>query len=312
MPLNVIVLEFDPIVRIGETEVRLETIALAVVLTLSLLVAGLIARVTPAGPLQVSANAGEGQARDPKGAETLRADDLLLISLGALPGAVVGGRLGYVLLHADFYAAHPALAIDPASGSLELTLGVVGGILSAAYVLHLLDTPIARWAHVAAYPLLLALGAGKMVQALGGDGQGLPADLPWATLYSGDGPWGSLGPEIASHPAQLYEGIATLLLLQFLTFAGMRGAFRRLDGSALLVGLALWALVRAAVATTWRDAPVLGPLRAEQLMALGLAAACALLLVVRRVRQREGVSSPRPAVAMERPRAPGGNLGSGG
>jgi prolipoprotein diacylglyceryltransferase len=312
VPLNVIVLEFDPIVRIGETEVRLETIALAVVLAVSLLLAGLIARVTPAGPLRVSANAGERQARNPEPGEPLRADDLLLVALGALPGAIAGGRIGYVLLHADFYAAHPALVIDPASGSLELTLGVAGGILGAAYVLHLLAAPIDRWAHVAAYPLLLALGAGKLVQALGGDGQGLPTDLPWATLYSGDGPWGSLGADIASHPAQLYEGIATLLLLQFLTFAGMRGAFRRLDGSALLVGLALWALVRAVVATTWRDAPVMGPLRAEQLMALGLAAVCVLLLVVRRVRRQQGASTPRPAVAMERTTAPGGNFGSGG
>jgi prolipoprotein diacylglyceryltransferase len=272
VPLNVIVLEFDPILRLGEAEMRLETVGLAIVLVISLLVAALIARTTPAGD-------GPGAGR--RGSH-LRPDDLLFIAMGALPGAVVGGRLGYALIHLDYYSAHAPYIVDPAYGSLELTLGVLGGVLSAGYVLQLLGAPLGRWAHVAIFPLLLALGTGKLVQVLGGDGQGSPTDLPWGTLYAGDGPWGSLGPDIASHPAQVYEGIAVLLLLQLMTVAVARGAFRASDGSALLVGLGLWAAIRAVVAFTWRDEPILGPFRVEQLLALGLAAGCAAILVARR------------------------------
>jgi prolipoprotein diacylglyceryltransferase len=269
VPLNVIVLEFDPIFRLGDIEMRLETVGLAVVLVMSLLVAAFVARATPAGGDPLERNA------------RLRADDLLFVTMGALPGAVVSGRLGYVLLHLDYYGTHPAFIVDPAYGSLELTLGVAGGVLSAAYVLRLLGAPLGRWAHVAIFPLLLALGAGKLVQVLGGDGQGLPTEVPWGTLYVGDGPWGSLGSDIASHPSQVYEGIAVLLVLQLMTVLVARGAFRAADGSALLVGLALWSLVRMAVATTWRDAGVVGPVRVEQLLALGLGMACTALLVGR-------------------------------
>jgi phosphatidylglycerol:prolipoprotein diacylglycerol transferase len=273
-PPNVIVLEFDPLLHFGDAEVRLETVALAVVFAVSLLVAGLIARATPAG-----------EPADRPGIRThLRADDLLFIAIGALPGAVVGGRLGYVLIHLDYYSAHQGAVIDPAQGGLELTLGVVGGIITALYVLRLLNAPVGRWAHVAVFPLLLALGTAKLVGVLGADGQGAPTDAAWGTLYVGDGPWGSLAPDIASHPSQAYEGIATLLVLQVMTILVARSVFRRPDGAALLVGLALWAGVRAIVATTWRDAPVLGPLLAEQLIALSVAAGCALLLVRRRRR----------------------------
>lgn len=104
------------------------------------------------------------------------------------------------------------------------------------------------------------------------------------------GPWGSLIPGVASHPSQLYEGFAALLVLQLMTIAAARGAFRAADGSALLVGIAGWAVIRVIVATTWRDASVLGPLLAEQLIALSVAAVC-VLMVVSRGRRRRGAEA---------------------
>jgi phosphatidylglycerol:prolipoprotein diacylglycerol transferase len=298
VPLNSVVLEFDPILRIGEAEMRLETVALAIVLVVSLLVAALIARATSVG-------AGAGSAAS---ASRLRLDDLLFITMGALPGAVVGGRLGYVLLHLDYYSVHPAQIVDPAYGSLELTVGVVGGVLTAAYVLRLLGAPVGRWAGVAVFPLLLVLGAGKLVLVLGGDGQGIPADLPWATSYGGDGPWGSLGPEIPAHPAQVYEGLATLLLLLVMIVLVRRGMVTTAGGSALLVGLGLWGVLRALVAVTWRDALALGPLKAEQVIALTVAAACGVFLLAGRRRWRAGPIGPGPAST----RMAGGGRTAGG
>jgi len=271
VPLNVIILEFEPIVRFGDAEMRLETLALALVLVVSLLVAGLIARATPAG-------SGPGELGR---SSHLRPEDLLFVALGILPGAALGGRIGYGLIHLDYYRANPGELMNPAQGNLELTLAVLGGTLTAAYVLRLLDAPVGRWAHVSVFPLLLALGGGKLSQVLGGDGQGLPSDLPWATVYVAEGPWGSLAPALASHPAQVYEGIITLVILQVMTVLVGLGLFRRKDGAALLVGVAAWAVARAVVATTWRDATVLGSLRAEQLIALAVAAGCILLLGIR-------------------------------
>ena len=210
----------------------------------------------------------------------LRLDDLIFIGLAILPGAVIGGRVGYVLAHLDFYKANSLAAVDPARGSLELTLGIVGGGLTGAIAAVLLGESIGRWLHVAALPLLAAITLGKIAQALGGEGQGSPTDLPWATNYVGDGPWGSLAPAIPSHPSQLYEAGATFVVLVLMTWLIAAGVFERRDGRAFLVALALWLAARAGIATTWRDPAIAGSLSAEQILCLALCAMCLLLVPV--------------------------------
>ena len=175
---------------------RWQTVALVAIVATGLIIAGLSAR-----------------------RNGLRADDLLFIAVATVPGAVIGGRLGYLLLHLDYYRTHTEAILDPGQGSLELALGIVGGTLSGAYVAGLLGAPIGRWLRAVALPLLFVLGAGKLAMVLDGAGQGQPVDLPWATAYLGPGPWGSLAPDLPSHPSQAYEGIAVLAILAFVTVA---------------------------------------------------------------------------------------------
>jgi len=261
VPTAVIELDFDPILRLGDDiVVRWQTVALGAVIALSLALAAFFGRRAQ-----------------------LRSDDLLFIVIGIVPGAIVGGRLGYAVLHLDFYATDPLALVDPAKGSLELVGAVVGGLLSGGYIASLLEAPVARWLHMAAGPLLLALGLGKLTLALGGAGQGSRSDLSWATTYTGPGPWASLAADLPAHPAQVYEGLATLVVwLVVAAVARAGGPFRRRDGRVLALGLLLWAIARGAVATTWRDTPVIGPIRAEQLLALALAVGCGVVLLLGR------------------------------
>ena len=256
MPLGVVLLSFDPVLRLSDTaSVRYETIALAVVLFLGLLLAARIGSQTPTvGPYVP--------------APGLRVDDLVFIVFAAVPGAIVGGRLGAVLDHVDYYQAYPGAIVDPGQGGLTLTLAVPFGILTGALIARLLGAPVGRWLHATALPLLFVLAAGKLIAVLGGTGQGNPTDLLWATSYGGPGPWGSLGADIPSHPAQVYEAILVTLAIGGLVAASRLEVVARLDGAAMFVALGLWAGARFLVAFTWRDAPVLGPLRAEHLLAL--------------------------------------------
>jgi hypothetical protein len=81
----------------------------------------------------------------------------------------------------------------------------------------------------------------------------------------------------------VYEALLTVVVAIVLVVASALGAFRRPDGIAWLAAVGGWAVARVVVATTWRDAPVLGPLRAEQLLAIGLVATCVLVgLAMRR------------------------------
>jgi phosphatidylglycerol:prolipoprotein diacylglycerol transferase len=254
VPVALIALDFDPILRLGDVTIRWQTVALTGIVLAAILLAGLAAR-----------RAG------------LRPDDLLFIVVGITPGAVVGGRLGYVLAHADYYAANPAAIVDPGHGSASLALAVLGGLASGAVVARLLGTPVTPWLRVAAVPVLLAIGLGKLAMVLTGSGQGAPTDLEWATTFVGPGPWGSLAPDIPSHPSQVYEGVATLVVAALVGVGMAFGAFRRSGRRVFLLALGLWAVARFIVGTTWRDAEVLGPLNAEQLVTLAVVLVCGVL-----------------------------------
>src|SRR6187431_1153918 len=271
VPIAVIAFDFDPLLRLGDSlVVRWQTVALAAAIAASLTVAGVIGR-----------RAG------------LRSDDLLYIAVGAVPGAVIGGRIGQLLIAPDAFAVGPLSVFDPAIGGLELGLAVVGGVLSATYVAKLLGAPVGRWATALALPLLVALGAGKISMALGGSGQGSLLDAAWATAYLGPGPWGSLAPALPSHPSQLYEGSATLILGLLLLVSGIGDGSAAREGRLLLVAVAGWAAIRAVVSTTWRDPVVLGPVPAGGVIAgaIVVGAAVTLVAIGQRTRQARARTS---------------------
>ena len=281
MPLGVITLAFDPVVELSDTSsVRVETIALAVVLFLGLVLAARMAQITPSiGPYVP--------------APGLRFDDLVFILVGAVPGAIAGGRTGYVLDHLAYYKNNPAAILDPAQGGLTLTLAVPLGILTGGFIARLLGAPVVRWLHAAAFPLLFVLAAGKLVGVLGATGQGAPSELPWATAYAGAGPWGVLAPEIASHPAQVYEAVLVGLAIAGLAAAGRIEVIARRDGAAMFAAIGLWAIARFLVAFTWRDPTALGPLRMEQLLDIALLAVAGLGLIERARAPLEAPIEPR-------------------
>jgi phosphatidylglycerol:prolipoprotein diacylglycerol transferase len=251
--LAVVELSFDPILRLGDLEVRVATVFLAGILLAGLLLAARIGLLTP----QVSPFVPP---------PSLRPDDIPFLVLGIAPGAVIGGRLEYVLVHLDYYGANAAAIVDPGQGGLGLGLAVVGGILGGIAIARLIGAQADRWMHAAALPVLFVLAAGKLAAVLAAEGQGAPTDLAWATAYHGPGPWGALAADIPSHPSQVYEALGTTVVLAVVVIALRAGVFARRDGSALLAGVALWAVGRAIVAFTWRDALVAGPFMTAHLI----------------------------------------------
>ena len=170
--------------------VRWETLLGAAAVLVALLFAAAIARGTP---LDLSAPADWPSPDPDDGPNHLRADDLLYMAVAALPGAVLGGRLGYALIHLDYYRANPSALVDITKGGLELSMGVVGGTITASIVAMLLGAPLGRWLHALAIPLLVLLGLVKFAMVFGGTGQGMPTDFSLATRYLGAGTVGLAG-----------------------------------------------------------------------------------------------------------------------
>jgi prolipoprotein diacylglyceryltransferase len=281
--IAVIELSFQPDAIVAGIDVRLETVALAAVVLVALLLAARIARLTPVDPARPLGEprplTGE-PAGEPAEPARLRLDDLLILVTAAVPGAIVGGRVGYGLVHLDVFGADPGALLDSTRGGLELPLAVLGGTVGASIAAAILDAPIRRWLHAATLPILLAIAGGKLAMALGGAGQGLPFDGAWATAYLGPGPWASIAPAVPSHPAQLYEALVACAVIVVAGGAVAAGVYRARSGTLFALAVALWLLGRTMVGVTWRDPAVLGPLRADQAISLALAALAILLLAV--------------------------------
>jgi phosphatidylglycerol:prolipoprotein diacylglycerol transferase len=264
VPIAVVTFRFDPTVQlIGDVVVRWGTIALVLAIVAALVIAGMLAR-----------------------SEGLRADDVAFVSIGIVPGAVIGGRIGYVLTHPAMFGGGAGAILDPSIGSLELGLAVVGGFVTGTYVASLLGSPIGRWLQVAIVPTLFVLGAGKLAMVLTGTGQGQPDESWWSTRYVGPGPWGSLLPGLPSVPSQAVEGILTLGVLILVAVLLMVGAFRRRVGMVFFFGIGIWAVARAVVSSTWRDPVAIGRLPAAGVLAVGIASLWVIAIVALIIRAR--------------------------
>jgi phosphatidylglycerol:prolipoprotein diacylglycerol transferase len=234
---------------------------------------------------------------------SLRMDDLLFIVIAGAAGAVVGGRLGYVLLYLDAYRTDPSAILDPSRGSLTVAGGVALGVLTAMLVATILGAPVRRWLGVAVVPLLLALCLGKLAMVLGGSGQGLPSDASWATAYAGPGPWGSLAPGLPSVPAQLLEAATSAAALGIVLLLALWAPARRHAAVLFAVGLCLWADGRFAVAFGWRDPSIVGELNGDQLVTLAIMVVTALAVVASLVSIRRGRSDAAAPTAADQPDA---------
>jgi prolipoprotein diacylglyceryltransferase len=267
----------------------------------------------------------------------MRLDDLIYIVIGIMPGAAIGGRLLHGLAYIDVYAADPAALLDPARGTLSMLGAVVGGTLSGVFVARVLGTEWRRWLDIGAPMLLLTIAGAKFAQFLGGGGQGLPWDGPWAVAFLGAGPWTSVMPGVPAHPSQLYEAfwcLAGLLPLtwidSFEAVEALPSGFRQEEewleerkargeevapfhlrfGLLYLFALGWWLAGRFLIGFSWRDDVTVGPLRAEQAMALvGLAVVALIVFAATRrppvarvpQRQDDALAWPEPGAGVDLP-----------
>lgn len=257
--LAAVALDFPPIADLGAVQVPWRAIALAVAVAVALAWFAHRARAAMPG---------------------LATGDIAFIVLGAIPGAVVGGRVVHGIAYAGAYALEPDALFDPGRGTLSLAGAILGGALTAGWLAGRLGYPARTWADAAAPAVLLAIGAGKLAMLLAGAGQGLPWDGRGGVAFVGAGPWASLDPAVPAYPTQALEGIWALLGIPVLLLLERRPTLRRPEagGAVALSAVAWWLAGRAAVAVWWRDEPVIGPWGMEGVVAFVLLGSSVALL----------------------------------
>lgn len=199
------------------------------------------------------------RGRDPEPAFTL--------AIAGLVGGFVGAKLYFLAENAGGAMDHGLLS---ASGFTWYG-GLLGGALAVWLVARRRGIPLGEMAGMAAIPLAVAYGIGRLGCLLAGDGTyGTPTDLPWAMSFS----QGLMPTTELVHPTPLYEallafGAAWMLwrLRDRLSPPGLFGAF------AVFMGLS-----RVAVEFVRLNDEVVAGLTQPQLWSLALTALGAALL----------------------------------
>ncbi len=163
-----------------------------------------------------------------------------LIFQGAL-GAVLGGRLGYILFYnASSYLADPLAIFAVWRGGMSFHGGAIGLVLAIAWFARREREPFFVVSDFLMPVVPLGLGLGRLANFVNQELWGAPTSVPWGVVFSAPAAGG-----VARHPSQLYEalleGVVLFVILNWL--ARRPQAVGTVSGAFLL----LYSLFRSAV-----------------------------------------------------------------
>ena len=146
-------------------------------------------------------------------------DDLLAyVALGA----VIGGRLGHVLIYdPGFYLQNPLEIVQTWKGGMAFHGGLLGSMFGIWLFARKEQTPLLTVSDICASVAPIGLFFGRIANFIKPEMWGRETDVPWAMVFP------QAGPE-PRHPSQLYEaGLEGLALLVILLIAARFGALKR-------------------------------------------------------------------------------------
>lgn len=134
--------------------------------------------------------------------------------LGFVSG-LIGGRLAHILIEAPaYYWEHPIRIFYFWQGGFVLYGGLILGFIGGCLAARLLKEPVIKWMDLAAVPILVGVGIGRIGCLAGGCCYGLPTDLFWGMIFTNPLSGAPLNQSL--HPTQALEilfcGIAALVL----------------------------------------------------------------------------------------------------
>jgi prolipoprotein diacylglyceryl transferase len=142
-------------------------------------------------------------------------DDTFSVAMWGVIGGIVGARLFHVVDQWDFYARDPISILKVNEGGLAIFGMVVVGPLAGALYAWRKGLNVARLADVAAPPLILGMGIGRIGDIINGEHHGAHAQgFPLAVVYTNPNTLGEIG--VPVHLAVGYE-----LLLDLAIFVGL-------------------------------------------------------------------------------------------
>lgn len=197
----------------------------------------------------------------------LEEEKLLDALIVALPAAIIGARLYYVLFNLDAYDSILD-AINIRSGGLAIHGGVIAAVGAFWIYAKVKKMDFWKWLDITAPSIILGQAIGRWGNFINQEAHGGPTDLPWGIMVNGQ----------KVHPTFLYESIGNFII--FFILYKMR-KHKKFDGQIIAWYMILYSAIRFFIEGMRTDSLYFGEFRVAQLISLLLIGLGVLLLFVR-------------------------------
>lgn len=207
-------------------------------------------------------------------------DDLLDVFIVAIPCAIVGARIWYVLFNLDYYLRVPSEIIATWHGGLGIHGGIIGGIIGGYMVCKYkkIDFLTALDVVTPAFPLGQAIG--RWGNFFNQEAYGRETSLPWAITVND--PQKGL---IQVHPTFFYEFIWNLFVFGLLFLYEKK--YKKSEGELIAIYAISYSIGRFFIEGLRTDSLYFMGLRTAQLVSIGaIIFGLALLSKLRRTTKR--------------------------
>lgn len=155
----------------------------------------------------------------------ITADDVLNVMTGIALGAIVGGRLGYVIFYgAGTYLANPLSIFALNEGGMSFHGGLVGAIVGGTIVCRSTKLSVPTLCDLGVCIAPVGIFLVRCANFINGELWGKETDLPWGVMFPSGG-------NVYRHPSQLYEAVLEGLIMFVLLWALARKVPPRPQGT---------------------------------------------------------------------------------
>ena len=210
----------------------------------------------------------------------LAKDTTVDFALWAVPCAIIGARLYYVIFNWDYYAGDLMRIIAVWEGGMAIYGGVIGGAIGAFICSRVKKISFGKLADMVAPALILGQAIGRWGNFVNGEAYGREiVNTAWQFFPAAvniHGTW---------HMATFfYESMWNLLGFVFLHLMRKKAGAH---GNLFLLYLVWYGLGRAVIEGLRTDSLMWGPFRVSQMLSLVLVVLGIVLLIIRRKKTTE-------------------------
>lgn len=183
-------------------------------------------------------------------------DTIINLMLVAVPAALIGARIYYVIFSWDLYRDDPISALNFRQGGLAIHGGLIGAVLASIVYCRVKNLRFWKIADIMAPSIILGQAIGRWGNYVNQEAHGGPTDLPWGITIDG----------VKVHPTFFYEFLWNMIVFTFLM--KYRSKKIKFEGQIFLMYLMLYSVGRFFIESLRTDSLMIGPLRTAQFISI--------------------------------------------